>query len=239
MDNNLSEIIVITDRSSSMSSVRDEAIKGFNGFLKEQQEADLGKCLLTYCQFNTEYEIVHNGIPIEAMKPLDHRTYQPAGMTALLDAVGRTIDAVGDRLAKTPESKRPGSITVVILTDGEENSSEEYDLDKVKAMIEHQADVYKWTFVFLGKGLDAFHGGERFVNADHPQMFIGQVSDNPDGQQHAYFAASAAVLGNRSKALRGVQASFSVQEKAAYTSALTGDHDDADAIKNDSSSTGS
>jgi len=74
MDKTLTEIIVISDRSSSMATVRDEAISGFNSFLKEQQEADIGRCLLTYCQFNTEYEIVHNGIPIEDMKPLDAST---------------------------------------------------------------------------------------------------------------------------------------------------------------------
>jgi len=231
MDNNLSEIIVISDRSSSMADVKDEAIKGFNGFLKDQQEADAGKCLLTYCQFNTEYEIVHNGIPIEEMKPLDHTTYQPMGMTALYDAVGKTIDAVGARLAKTPEDKRPGSVTVVILTDGEENSSsDEYKNGRLEEMIKHQADAYKWTFVFLGKGLDAFLGGQKVVDMNHHYMFVGQVSDQPQGMQHAYYAASAAVVGTRRKAARGVSLDFSAEEKVAYTSALDGDMNAVDNI---------
>ena len=236
MDRNLSEIIVISDRSSSMGVVRDEAITGFNAFLKEQQEAGIGKCLLTYCHFNTEYEIVHNGIPIEEMKPLDHHTYQPVGMTALYDAVGKTIDAVGERLAKTPEDKRPASVTVVILTDGEENSSsDEYKSGRLEEMIKHQSDAYEWTFVFLGKGLDAFEGGQKMVDMSHQHCFVGQVSDSPMGMQHAYYAASAAVVGTRRKASTGASLDFSDNEKVAYSNALNGDTDAVNNITSDSS----
>lgn len=239
MDKNLTEIIVISDRSSSMREVRDEAISGFNTFLKEQQEADIGRCLLTYCHFNTEYEIVHAGIPIEDMKPLDHSTYQPAGMTALFDAVGRTIDEVGARLAKTREDKRPGAVIVVILTDGEENtSSGEYKNGRLEKMIKTQADDFQWSFIFLGKGLDAFQGGAKMgVDMQHRQMFVGLVGDAPQSQRHAYYAASAAVLGTRSRAVGGQSLAFSADEKAAYTSALSGDVDDAEALKDGDSST--
>ena len=103
MNKNLSEIIVIVDRSSSMNAMREEAISGFNEFLEKQKASKDGECLLTYCQFNHEYEIIHNGVPIQEIPPLHEGTYRPAGMTALYDAVGRTIDEVGHRLAATPE----------------------------------------------------------------------------------------------------------------------------------------
>lgn len=81
--------------------------------------------------------------------------YNVRGCTALLDAVGKTIDSVGARLSETPEEERPEKVIFVIMTDGEENSSREYDLEKVKGMIEHQTNKYSWEFIFLGANIDA------------------------------------------------------------------------------------
>src|SRR5699024_336285 len=73
----------------------------------------------------------------------------------LLDAVGRTIDAVGARLAAAPEEERPEHVVFVITTDGMENSSREYTAKRVRGMIEHQQQKYSWQFVFLGANIDA------------------------------------------------------------------------------------
>jgi len=235
MDNALTEIIVIADRSGSMGVVQDDTIGGFNAFLAEQQKSQDGKCLLTYVQFDTEYEVVHEALPIEKMKPLTHATFVPRGATALLDAVGKTIDDVGTRLANLPEEKRPGNVVVVIMTDGMENSSHAYSKAQVAERVKHQSETYDWSFIFLGQNIDAFAEGGAlgFTNANS-HMFVGNMQSGGKGQRHAYAVASAAVVGTRAKAFRGVGTSFSAQEKQGYTRGLAGDED---ALKNVSSTT--
>ena len=76
-------------------------------------------------------------------------------MTALLDAIGRTIDAIGARLATTPEDQRPGKVIVAILTDGMENASRDYNNRRVADMISHQQEKYAWEFIFLAANQDA------------------------------------------------------------------------------------
>ena len=80
----------------------------------------------------------------------------PRGSTALLDAVGRAINETGERLAKMNEEDRPGLVVFVVMTDGEENSSQEFSKDQIKQMITHQQDTYGWHFTFLGANQDAF-----------------------------------------------------------------------------------
>ncbi len=169
-DKNLTEIICIIDRSGSMSSIRDDAIGGFNIFLEEQKGVTVDRCIFTYTQFDTDYEIVHCGIPIEDMKPLDHSTYVPRGSTALLDAIGRTINSVGARLSAVSESERPGKVAVVILTDGFENASKEFNLGTITEMIKTQSEQFKWEFVYLAAGKDAFEAGHRMGIANVAQF---------------------------------------------------------------------
>lgn len=155
MDQDLTEIVVVADRSGSMAKLATDTIGGFNTFLDEQKKLP-GKALLTYVQFDTEYEVVHNGRYIRDVPALTAETYVPRGMTALLDAVGKTIAEVGVRLSKTPEELRPSKLIMVIITDGLENSSKEYELAQVKKMIEHQQTKYRWEFCYLGANQDAF-----------------------------------------------------------------------------------
>ena len=161
-DKNLTEIICIIDRSGSMGSIQDDAIGGFNTFLKEQQKESVDRCLLTYAQFDNEYELVHECLPIEKVPPLDSGTYCPRGSTSLLDAIGLTVASVGEQLSKTPEEKRPGAVVVVILTDGQENSSREYSKQQVVEMIKTQTENFKWEFVYLAANQDAIGEAHQF-----------------------------------------------------------------------------
>jgi uncharacterized protein YegL len=151
----VTEIICIIDRSGSMSIIRDDAIGGFNTFLEEQKKIP-GEASLTLVQFDTEYEIVHENKHLTDVPPLTIASYIPRGATALLDAIGKTIDSVGLRLSNTPKDKLPAKVIVAILTDGEENSSKQYTNEKIKSMIEHQTEKYSWEFIFLGANQDAF-----------------------------------------------------------------------------------
>ncbi len=154
MKENLTEIVCILDRSGSMDSIITDAIGGFNKFLKDQKELE-GEAKLTLVLFDDEYDIIHNGIDIQSVPELTSETYVPRGWTALYDAIGKTIKTVGERLQKTIEEERPGKVIFVILTDGYENKSTEFNGDKIKEMIEHQKEKYSWMFVFLGANLNA------------------------------------------------------------------------------------
>jgi len=154
MNKNLTEIAFILDRSGSMASCKEEAITGFNEFLADQVKHP-GQANLTLVLFDNEYEVPVQSVPLSEVTKLDTTTFVPRGSTALLDAIGRTIDELGKRLESTPEEKRPGGVIVAILTDGYENASRTCSLHDVSDRISHQTKKYKWEFLFLGAGQDA------------------------------------------------------------------------------------
>jgi len=154
MNNKYTEIAFILDRSGSMQSCRDAAIAGFNLFLREQQRLE-GMVKLTLVLFDDEYLVPIDALPAAEVLPLDDQSYVPRGSTALLDAIGRTVNQLGSRLASLPESDRPGQVIFAILTDGLENSSQNYNWRQIAALIKHQSEKYQWTFLFLGANQDA------------------------------------------------------------------------------------
>lgn len=155
MKKGLFEIVCVVDRSGSMGVIQAEVIASLNRFLDEQK-AHPGEALLTFVQFDDVYEMTHGSVPIKDVPHFTPQTYQPRGLTALLDAVGQTIDQVGISLSMMAEEKRPEKVLFAIITDGQENASKAYTREKVKAMIAHQTQKYSWDFVFLAAGPEAF-----------------------------------------------------------------------------------
>jgi uncharacterized protein YegL len=147
-------IAVVLDRSGSMESMRDDAIGGFNSFLKEQQEAP-GEALFTLVQFDYEFITVHDGVPIKDAPPLDRNTFVPRGGTALLDAIGQTVNVMEAKIGKMAEDEKPSRMIVAILSDGAENQSREFKKHDIKKMIEDRSKS-GWDFMFLSAGLDQF-----------------------------------------------------------------------------------
>ena len=141
MNNNLTDITVVFDRSGSMQKCRSDAEGGINAFIADQKNKP-GECTFTMVEFDTKYTFVHNGVPINTVP---RYVLVPGGWTALLDAVGRAIDETGERLSKLSESQRPGLVVFVIVTDGEENASREYTLQQIKQKIEQQQQFAKKT----------------------------------------------------------------------------------------------
>ncbi len=152
MRNDLTDVTLIVDRSGSMIDCRADAEGGVNTFI-ENQKKEPGDCLFSLVQFDAEYEFVHKGV---AIKDVPYYTLVPRGWTALLDAVGRSINETGNRLAAIPEEQRPGLVVFVIVTDGQENSSHEFKKSQIREMIELQQNTYSWKFTFLGANQDAF-----------------------------------------------------------------------------------
>lgn len=155
------ELICILDRSGSMESMAKEAIGGFNGFL-DDQKAIPDPANMTVVLFDNEYKVLHNAIDIQDVSPMDELQYQPRGTTALLDAIGKTIGDVRERintqLAEIRKVKADAiapKVIVMIMTDGQENSSKEYSKAKVKELIEG-CKKDSWQFLFLSADMDGF-----------------------------------------------------------------------------------
>ena len=130
------EIAFILDRSGSMNSCQQAAIAGFNQFLDDQQKTE-GLAKLTLVLFDDEYLVSVSSIPVHEIVPLTDDTYQPRGCTALLDAIGQTIDDFGRRFAAVSEKDRPGQVIVAILTDGLENASQRFTWKEIAGKIKH------------------------------------------------------------------------------------------------------
>lgn len=157
----LTNIVVILDRSGSMESVAQQTIDGFNEFVNKQKSAG-GNATLTLVQFDDMYEIVYKNAPINEVSKLTPFTYVPRGLTALLDAVGKTITTVRLQYTGLCEKCKPDGTIFVVITDGIENNSREYSRDQVFSMIRRQEQECGWEFVFLGANQDAIQNGMNF-----------------------------------------------------------------------------
>ena len=153
MDSSLTEIVVILDRSGSMTSCRADMEGGLRTFVEDQKKQP-NRATFTLVQFDNTYEIVHDGVDLASVDPTSI-VLVPRGSTALYDAIGRTVNTVGERLAATPEEKRPGLVIVMIVTDGMENASSEFSSPMIVEMVKRQQEEYGWQFVYLGADHDA------------------------------------------------------------------------------------
>ncbi|NLT69191.1 MAG: VWA domain-containing protein [Verrucomicrobiaceae bacterium] len=148
------EIAFILDRSGSMQPHTEAAIAGFNAFLRDQQQVE-GQAKLTLVLFDDRVEIPIGNLPVSEVVDLDTRTYTPRGSTALLDAIGQTIDASKHRIKALPEKDRPDQVIFAIFTDGEENSSRRFTWHDIAGKIRRRQEKQGWEFLFLGANQDA------------------------------------------------------------------------------------
>ena len=193
MKTDLTELVFILDRSGSMSGLESDTIGGFNSMLAKQK-AEPGECRITTVLFDNLYEVLHDRIDIKAVSPITDKEYFVRGNTALLDAVGTTINKISGVQKSTAEEFRAGKVLFAITTDGMENSSREYSYDKVKSMIEQQKSQHGWEFIFLGANIDAPEVASRFgIARDHAQSY----HNDSEGIAINYCAVSEAVAAFR------------------------------------------
>jgi uncharacterized protein YegL len=189
MKKGLTELVFILDRSGSMSGLEEDTIGGFNSMLL-RQKAEGGDALVTTVLFDNNYELLHDRRDIKSINPISEKEYYVCGSTALLDAIGITINKTGKALSETDEDERPEKVMFVIITDGMENSSTEYTYGKIKEMIEHQKSKYSWDFIFLGANMDAVKTAASFgIGEDRATNFCC----DSDGTKLNYKVVSEAV----------------------------------------------
>ena len=187
MKKNLTELVFILDRSGSMSGLENDTIGGFNAMLKEQQAVE-GDAVVTTVLFDDKYELLHDRIDIRAVAPLTDKDYTVRGTTALLDALGRTIQKIRAAQKHTAENYRAEKVLFVIITDGQENASREYSAERIKRRIERQKERYGWEFVFFGANMDAvLEAGKLGIAADRAQNYCADAI----GTSVAFAAMSA------------------------------------------------
>ena len=161
MNKNLTEMVFILDRSGSMCGLESDTIGGYNGLLEKQKNEE-GEATVTLVLFDDQYDMIYDHADIKKVRPITSKEYYARGMTGLLDAVGKTINHVGNRHKFASDHEIPAKTVVTIITDGHENASKEFTLPQVKSMIEHQKEKYGWEFLFLGANIDAVSTAANF-----------------------------------------------------------------------------
>ena len=154
MKKTTTELVFILDKSGSMSGLEDDTIGGYNAMLKKQQ-GEPGEVIVTTVLFDDNYEILHDRTNIKGIKPITDKEYYVGGLTALLDAVGKTINKIVNATKHTEKEHQADKVIFVITTDGMENASKEFNYQNIKDMIEKQKTRYNWEFIFLGANIDA------------------------------------------------------------------------------------
>lgn len=193
MKKDLIELIFILDRSGSMSGLEKDTIGGFNSLI-EKQKKERGESTITTVLFNENMEIIHDHINIQNINKLTEKDYYVSGCTALLDAIGLTINHINHIHDNLEEEKKPEKTLFIITTDGLENSSHEFTYGKIKKLIDDCKENLKYDFIFLGANIDSEEEATKLG------IDIGQaVSFNNDtlGVDLNYSALNDAIKGYR------------------------------------------
>jgi len=194
MKKNITELVFILDKSGSMAGLEADTIGGINAMLKKQQKAE-GEAIVTTVLFDHQMEVLHDRINVKGISPLSEKDYQVCGTTALLDAIGFTIQKIVNVQKRTSEEERAEKVLFVITTDGMENASREFTADKIKKMVQYQKEKFSWEFLFLGANIDAISTAARFgIDED----FAVNYHADKKGTQLNYEVVSEAVITLRS-----------------------------------------
>jgi len=186
-NNEKTHIICILDRSGSMSSIMSDSIGGFNTFLKKQKELP-DKATITVVLFDDQYELIYDNVDIKKAKELTSLEWYPRGMTALYDAIGKTINSENLRFEKLGDGV-PDKVLCVIITDGDENASKEYKLEDTKKLIK-KCETNDWNFMYLAANQDAFAVGSSFgVSLGNTINYVA-TSDGVIGMSNTLNSAS-------------------------------------------------
>lgn len=199
MKQDYTHLILVLDKSGSMSHLQDATIEGVNALVAAQQKQP-GTLTTAVYMFN------HVVSEVDHFTKLDRLNYVPAGSTALFDAICIAIAKEGERLAAKAEDERPDKVIVVVDTDGENNASVTFKLEDVKRVVELQQTQYNWQLVFLGANIDAFSVGGS-------TGFVGLSTMQYDPTANGVFVKYASVTASMSSYRSGEAASVDLTNK--------------------------
>ncbi len=172
-DSTYTALLLVIDRSGSMMTIREDMIGGLQTLL-DSQAADQGRLTVDVVDFDNEIVLRHTMADPKALTI----TLDPRGSTALYDAIGISLQGFAERLAALPEFARPETVQVVVVTDGQENASHEYNAAAVRALVTRQKEQSGWDFVFLGANQDAvFTGGTLGFDPESSLTFAASADE--------------------------------------------------------------
>jgi hypothetical protein len=153
----------VVDQSGSMSGSEGPTIEGFNSQLKTlktlRAEFPENEYVVSVTFFEDEVMDLIQFAPIDQVNMLNRENYKPGGLTALLDGIGRSIESIRRKFDQEIRNDE-ASVVMIILTDGGENASKFYTRNLIGEMIKELDASGRWTFSFLGAGLDAVRASE-------------------------------------------------------------------------------
>lgn len=188
------ELVFVLDRSGSMAGLEKDTIGGFNSMIERQREQP-GRGLVTCVLFDHEVETIAERVPLDRVRKLTRKQYYVRGCTALLDAVGQTIERV-NAAQKASLEKRPDHTVFVITTDGMENASKHFSQEDVRRAINKRTKKNGWEFMFLGANIDAVNtAGNLGICADHAADYLA----TPEGTEVMYGAVDTALCSIRAE----------------------------------------
>lgn len=194
MNNNITELVFLIDRSGSMSGLEKDTVGGFNSMIEKQKKQD-GKCFVSTVLFDHETEVLHDRLPLDRIEKMTENEYFTRGSTALLDALGGAIRHIGNIHKYARKEDVPEHTMFIITTDGMENSSRQYTAERIKAMIERQKSEYGWEFLFIGANIDAVTTAAKYgISEDRAVNYNADAA----GTQIVYDAIEATVGAVRS-----------------------------------------
>ncbi len=159
--NNITEIVYILDRSGSMSGLEEDTIGGFNSMIDKQKKTN-EQAFVSTILFDNETTVLHDRVPINKIGKMTNKQYYTRGSTALLDAIGGSINHIGNIHKYARKEDIPSKTIFVITTDGMENASRNYSYETVHKMIKRQKEKYGWEFIFIGANIDSEKEAKRF-----------------------------------------------------------------------------
>jgi len=160
MKSNLTELVFIIDRSGSMHGLEGDTVGGFNATLEKQRALE-GEVLVSTILFDHTFKVLHDRVSLNLISEMTEKDYCVGGSTALMDALGNTINHIGTIHKYAREEDIPEHTVFVIITDGMENSSRSFDSEQVKDMIEEKKNRNGWEFIFLAANIDAASSAEK------------------------------------------------------------------------------
>ena len=190
-ENNICELVFILDRSGSMGGLEKDTIGGFNSLIGKQKQEE-GECLVTTVLFDHESEMIHDRVNLKKISPMTEKEYYVRGSTALLDAVGQTIEHI-DNVRKYIRSEDvPSKTLFVITTDGMENASRRFNAEKIKSMVKSKQEKDGWEFIFMGANIDAVSAADNIgIQEEHAVRFNSDSEGTAINYDAVCYAASA------------------------------------------------
>lgn len=172
MRKGLTELVFILDRSGSMQGLEADTIGGFNSMIEKQKKEE-GDAYVSALLFDDRMEVLYDRVDVRKVEPMTDSQYYVRGCTALLDAVGSAIHHIGNVHKYARSEDVPEKTIFVITTDGMENASRSYTLEKVRHMVKRQQEKYRWEFLFLGANIDAVAEADRFgIHASRAANYV-------------------------------------------------------------------